>query len=70
MKELKLNVTGMVCTGCENRIKNSVSELKEVKEVTASHETGVVNITCKKDISEDVKETIIKRIEQIGFHVE
>ena len=30
MKEIELNVTGMHCSGCENRIKNVVSELKEV----------------------------------------
>ena len=30
MKELELNVTGMHCTGCENRVKNVISTIKNV----------------------------------------
>ena len=37
MKEIELNVKGMVCGGCENRVKNSILEMKEVKEVFANH---------------------------------
>lgn len=70
MKELELNVKGMVCGGCENRIKNVISSLKEVKEVNASHETGKINIIFTKEVSEEIKEEIIKKIEQIEFEVE
>ena len=48
MKEIELNVKGMVCGGCENRVKNSISEMKEVKEVSANHETGKVIVVLKK----------------------
>ncbi len=70
MKELELDVKGMKCSGCENRIKNSIAELKEVKEVVASHTTGKVNIKFKKEVTEDVKETIINKIEKLEFEVE
>ncbi len=70
MKELELNVNGMECMGCENRIKNCISELKVVKEVSASHETGKVNIVFKKEVSENVKNTIIKKIENLDFEIE
>ena len=70
MKEIELNVSGMHCSGCENRIKNSVSELKGVKKVKANHETGKVNITFKKEPDEDTLEDIKNRIERMDFKVE
>ena len=30
MKEFELKVTGMMCTGCENRVKNVVKEIKGI----------------------------------------
>lgn len=70
MKELELNVKGIECMGCENRIKNAVSELKEVKEVTASHETGKVNVVLKEKLNDDIKTRIIDSIERLDFEVE
>ncbi len=69
MKELKLNVKGMSCIGCENRIKNAVSEIKGVKGVSASHKTGEVDIALKKDITEEIKNSIIEIIEKMEFKV-
>jgi len=65
MKELELNVTGMKCGGCENRVKNAVSEIKDVKKVEASHETGKVNILFKKEVDESIKNEIRKNIERM-----
>ena len=70
MKELELNVEGMHCAGCENRIKNVVSEIKGVKEVKANHETGKVNIVLKEEPDENMKEDIKNRIERMDFKVE
>ncbi|MBO6232528.1 MAG: heavy-metal-associated domain-containing protein [Clostridia bacterium] len=70
MKELELNVIGMHCSGCENRIKNVVSEIKEVKKVEANHETGKVNVTLKKEVDEEIKNNIKTAIENLdGFEV-
>ena len=67
MEEIVLNVKGMHCTGCENRIKNVLSEIDRVKDVQADHTTGIVKIEtdAKVDIDE-VKE----RIDDLGFEVE
>lgn len=70
MKELELNVTGIKCGGCENRIKNAVSDIKGVKSVEASHETGKVNVVCKKDIDDAMKTEIINAIDRMGFVTE
>ncbi len=70
MKKIELNVKGIECVGCENRIKNTLLTMKEVKEVQASHETGKVNVILKKDVTDDIKEKIITSICNIGFEVE
>ena len=37
MKETELNVKGMACEGCENRIKNALKNVEGVESVTADH---------------------------------
>ena len=65
--EIKLKVKGMRCEGCENRIKNSLEMLDEVKEVNANHNTGEVLIKLSQDVNIDkIKELII----DLGFEVE
>ena len=67
MKELVLNVKGMMCGGCENRVKNVLGEIEGVKSVTADHTTGKVVVTYENEIS---KEAISNAIEDIGYEVE
>lgn len=66
MKEINLKVEGMVCSGCENRVKNALKTVPEVEEVTASHIDGTVVITLNKDIDVD---TLKEKIEDLGFEV-
>jgi len=70
MKKLELNVSGMECAGCENRIKNTLMSNPLVKEVNASHESGIVQVTFQKEVSEEVKTSIIESIENLDFQVE
>lgn len=66
MEEIKLNVKGMVCGGCERRVVNSLSEIDGIEEVIANHENGVVVIKLSKKIDlGQIKEII----EDIGFEV-
>ena len=48
MKEKIFYVDGMMCEGCENRVKNALKNIEEVKDVTADHKTGKVVVTCKR----------------------
>ena len=66
MKEVVLNVKGMMCESCENRIKNLLKNIDGVEEVKADHNTGKVIITLNKDIE---KGTISEAIEDIGYEV-
>jgi copper chaperone CopZ len=66
MKEIIINVKGMVCNGCENRVQNAIKNIDGVEAVKADHNTGKVIVTLNEDISENViKETI----EDIGFEI-
>ena len=66
MKEMTIKVSGMVCGGCENRVKNAVNSIEGVEEVTADHTSGVVTIKANEDVLE---EKVKERIEDIGFEV-
>ena len=66
MKELVINVEGMVCNGCENRVQNALKTIEGVEKVVANHTKGNVLITCKNEVDE---KTLKEKIEDIGFKV-
>ena len=54
--KIKYNVSNMHCTGCENRIKNSLKMIKGVKDVEADYNTGEVIVELKNEkVSDEVK---------------
>lgn len=64
MNEISIKVKGMMCGGCENRIKNAVGEISGVERVEANHETGIVKVISNIDIK---RKTIEDTINDIGF---
>ncbi len=57
--KIKYNVSNMHCTGCENRIKNSLKMIKGVKDVEADYNTGEVIVESKNEkVSEKIKELL------------
>lgn len=66
MRETIINVKGMVCGGCENRIKNALGEIKGVEKVEADYKTGIVKILANENIERKAMEDTI---EDIGFEV-
>ena len=66
MKEINLIVNGMMCGGCENRVKNAIKNIEGVENVTADHNTGKVIVISNNEVSEKIiKETL----EDIGYEV-
>ena len=65
-KTIVMNVEGMHCAGCENRINNAVKTLKGVKSVKASHINKNVVIVANDKVSE---EDIKNAVKNIGFDV-
>ena len=66
MKETILIVNGMMCGGCENRVKNAIKNIEGVENVTADHNTGKVIIISNNEVSEEI---IKEALEDIGYEV-
>ena len=66
MKEIILIVNGMMCGGCENRVKNAIKNIEGVENVTADHNTGKVIVISDNEVSE---ENIKEALEDIGYEV-
>ena len=66
MKELKLKIDGMVCGGCENRVKSALALIDGVESEDANHNTGIVTVKSKEDLDiSQIKEKII----DIGYEI-
>ncbi len=66
MKEIKLVIDGMKCEGCVNRIKNAISGIKGVEDITLSLENKELTFTVKKD---KLVQEVMEKIENLGFQV-
>lgn len=66
MKELEIKINGMVCGGCENRIKTALSTIEGVESVEANHNTGIVTVKAEKDL--DVAQ-IKEKIVDLGYEI-
>ena len=67
MANIKLNVEGITCGGCEKSIRTALLERDGVNDVTASHETGTVAIDF--DDSKIAEPVLKQAIEDAGFDV-
>ena len=66
MKEFKIKINGMVCGGCENRVKTALLEINSVESVDANHNTGIVTIKAENDLEiAQIKERII----DLGYEI-
>jgi len=66
MKNIELNIEGMKCEGCVNRIKNVLSTIKGIETCQLSLEDKKLVLTIKK---EKTIEEVIQKIEALGFDV-
>ena len=68
MKEVKLNIEGMHCTGCSARLQKVLSNLDGVSNAEVSFEKGMANIEFNKKIItlDEIKNAIVDS----GFEVE
>lgn len=66
--KIEIKISGMSCTGCENRVENVLKNVENVKSVNANYNTGIVEIGTNdiKDLDIDViKETL----EDLGYDI-
>ena len=65
--EVKLNVEGMTCDGCENAIKAGVETLEGIAEVESSHEEAWTKVKYDKNATS--LEDIQAKITETGYEV-
>ena len=64
MKEIKVKVKGMVCSGCEKRVKNALESISGVDEVIADYKKELVKVIATSSVREkDLEE----KIDDLGF---
>ena len=59
--KIEIRISGMSCTGCENRVENILKNIENVESVNANYNTGIVEIETNniKDLDIDmIKETL------------
>jgi copper chaperone len=67
MANIQFNVEGITCGGCEKSIRNALLSNTGVKEATASHKTGIVDI--EYDESKVAQDQLKQAIVAAGFDV-
>ena len=66
--KIKIRISGMSCTGCENRVENVLKNIENVESVNANYNTGIIEIGTNdiKNLNIDViKETL----EDLGYDI-
>lgn len=66
-REKVLNVSGMVCGVCEDKVKTELMKVEGVKEVKASHTDNKVRLVLATDFETD--EVFVKAVKEAGFTV-
>ena len=67
MNDLTLQVEGMTCTGCEQRLGVALRRLDGVREAQANHETGEVRV--RFDGSSTDEAAVKERVVVAGYEV-
>lgn len=68
MEQVNLSVSGMSCTGCENRVERTLRDLDGVRHVNADHQAGAVTVML--DEAQVDEATVRSRIEHAGYQVQ
>lgn len=66
--KIEIRISGMSCTGCENRVENVLKNIENVESVNANYNTGIIEIGTNdiKNLNIDViKETL----EDLGYDI-
>jgi len=66
--KIEIRISGMSCTGCENRVENILKNIENVESVNANYNTGIVEIETNniKDLDIDV---IKEALEDLGYDI-
>lgn len=66
--KIEIRISGMSCTGCENRVENILKNIKNVESVNANYNTGIVEIETNNIKNLDI-DMIKETLEDLGYDI-
>ena len=66
--KIEIRISGMSCTGCENRVENILKNVENVKSVNANYNTGIVEIETNDIKNLDI-DVIKETLEDLGYDI-
>ena len=66
--KIEIRISGMSCTGCENRVENVLKNIENVESVNANYNTGIVEIGTNDIKNLDIN-VIKEALEDLGYDI-
>ena len=66
--KIGIRISGMSCTGCENRVENILKNIENVESVNANYNTGIVEIETNNIKNLDI-DMIKETLEDLGYDI-
>ena len=66
--KIEIKISGMSCTGCENRVENVLKNIENVESVNANYNTGIVEIGTNDIKNLDIN-VIKETLEDLGYDI-
>ena len=66
--KIEIKISGMSCTGCENRVENILKNIENIKSVNANYNTGIVEIETNDIKNLDI-DVIKEALEDLGYDI-
>ena len=66
--KIEIRISGMSCTGCENRVENVLKNIENVESVNANYNTGIVEIETDDIKNLDI-DVIKETLEDLGYDI-
>ncbi len=66
-ESVTLQVEGMTCTGCEQRLGKALRRVDGVREATADHRTGEVRVRFDPDVTD--RAALAAQVHTAGYEV-
>lgn len=66
--KIEIRISGMSCTGCENRVENVLKNIENVESVNANYNTGIVEIGTNNIKNLDIN-VIKETLEDLGYDI-
>ena len=66
--KIEIRISGLSCTGCENRVENVLKNIENVESVNANYNTGIVEIGTNDIKNLDI-DVIKETLEDLGYDI-